>query len=75
MNDRGGDQLPFRTISVSVSPEGYTTPGQSIKKILLKRVMYCQTFVSPGMGATLHTFLDLFFWGGEGEGEGGGGGK
>ena len=44
-------------MSVSESPVGYTTPGQSIKKIRLKRVMYCQTLVSPGIGATLQTFL------------------
>jgi len=46
---------PFRTISVSESLFWYTTPGQSIKKIFLVRVMYCHTFVSPGMGATLQT--------------------
>src|SRR3990167_965896 len=30
-----------------------------MRKILLNKVIYCQTFVSPGIGATLHTFLLL----------------
>lgn len=34
---------PFSTISVSESPEGYTTPGQSIRKIRRIKVMYCHT--------------------------------
>jgi signal recognition particle receptor subunit beta len=33
----------------------YTTPGQSMRKMRFMSVMYCQTFVSPGTGATLHT--------------------
>lgn len=47
---------PLRTISVSESWLWYTTPGQSIKKILLVSVMYCHTLVSPGIGATLQTW-------------------
>ena len=47
---------PLRTTSVSVSLFWYTTPGQSIKKILLVMVMYCHTLVSPGIGATLQTY-------------------
>lgn len=47
---------PLRTMSVSESLLWYTTPGQSIRKILLVKVIYCQTFVSPGIGATLQTF-------------------
>jgi hypothetical protein len=47
---------PLRTTSVSVSLFWYTIPGQSIKKILLVMVMYCHTFVSPGIGATLQTY-------------------
>ena len=31
------------------------TPGQSMTKMRRMSAMYCQTFVSPGMGATLHT--------------------
>lgn len=34
----------------------YTTPGQSMRKMRFMRVMYCHTLVSPGMGATLHTW-------------------
>lgn len=32
-------------------------PGQSIRKIRRIRVIYCQIFVSPGIGATVHTFF------------------
>lgn len=34
---------PFSTISDSLSSEGYTTPGQSIRKMRLIKVMYCHT--------------------------------
>ena len=34
---------------------GGTMPGQSMRKIFFVRDTYCQTFVSPGMGAALHT--------------------
>ena len=34
---------PFRTMSDSLSSEGYTTPGQSMRKIRRIRVMYCHT--------------------------------
>ena len=39
-----------------------TIPGQSIRYIRRVRVMYCQTLVSPGIGATLQTlpFLSVF---------------
>ena len=47
---------PLSTASVSVSSVLlYTTPGQSMRKMRFISVMYCHTFVSPGIGATLHT--------------------
>mmetsp|Transcript_17689 Transcript_17689/g.25054 ORF Transcript_17689/g.25054 Transcript_17689/m.25054 type:complete len:307 (+) Transcript_17689:386-1306(+) len=49
----------FRTSSVSESPVSNTIPGQSIRKIRFINVIYCQTFVSPGIGATLQTFFVL----------------
>ena len=49
---------PLRRMSVSESvADGGTIPGQSIRKMRRMRVMYCQTFVSPGMGATVQTFF------------------
>ena len=36
---------------------GGTTPGQSIKYIRFISVIYCQILVSPGIGATVHTFF------------------
>src|SRR6266498_3515358 len=49
---------PRNKISSSVSLLlGGTTPGQSIRYIRFINVMYCQTFVSPGMGATVQTFF------------------
>ncbi len=48
---------PLSTLSVSPSSVLlYTTPGQSIRKMRLVRVMYCHTLVSPGIGAALHTW-------------------
>lgn len=38
-------------------PLGGTIPGQSIKYIRFISVMYCHTFVSPGMGAMVQTFF------------------
>jgi hypothetical protein len=37
--------------------EGGTIPGQSMRYIRFINVMYCQTFVSPGMGAVVQTSL------------------
>lgn len=34
---------PFSTMSVSVSPDGYTTPGQSMRNMRRIKVMYCHT--------------------------------
>jgi hypothetical protein len=49
---------PLRHSSVSlVSFDGGTTPGQSTRYTFLVSVMYCHTFVSPGIGAALHTFF------------------
>lgn len=48
---------PFSTSSVSEAPVGNTMPGQSMRKMRFMRVMYCHTFVSPGMGATLQLFF------------------
>ena len=48
---------PFNTSSVSDAPVGYTMPGQSMRKMRFMSVMYCQTLVSPGMGATLQLFF------------------
>mmetsp|Transcript_1816 Transcript_1816/g.2433 ORF Transcript_1816/g.2433 Transcript_1816/m.2433 type:complete len:308 (-) Transcript_1816:224-1147(-) len=51
---------PLRTESSSVSPAvSTTTPGQSMRDMRLKRDMYCHILVSPGMGATLHDFLEM----------------
>jgi hypothetical protein len=36
---------------------GGTTPGQSMRYIRFMRVIYCHTFVSPGIGATVQTFF------------------
>jgi hypothetical protein len=47
-------------MSSSLVPcDGGTIPGQSIKYIRFIKVTYCQTFVSPGMGATVATFFFL----------------
>ena len=49
---------PLKTIFSSVSfLAGVTTPGQSIRNTFRNNVIYCHTFVSPGIGATLHTFF------------------
>ena len=47
----------FKTLSVSDCSSSWTIPGQSIKYILFVKVMYCQVFVSPGIGATLQQFF------------------
>ena len=51
---------PFRTLSTSSFPSvTWTVPGQSIRQILLVRVTYCQTLVSPGTGAALQAFFQI----------------
>ena len=47
------------TFLTSLSPVSDTTPGQSIRNIRFMSAIYCQTFVSPGMGAALQHFLPM----------------
>jgi hypothetical protein len=51
--------VPFDVEVTSLSPVSDTTPGQSIKKMRFIKAIYCQTFVSPGMGAALQHFLPI----------------
>ena len=53
------DRASSKMVLTSLSPVSDTTPGQSIRKIRFIRAMYCQTFVSPGIGAALQHFLPI----------------